>query len=145
MILKIKKMSPLAQIPEYKTHGASGMDLHACFDEPTCRKEIFSGGRIKIQTGIAIELPEGYEAQVRPRSGLAANEGVFACFGTVDNDYRGELAVTLFNCSFKQSFINHGDRIAQLVIVPVFRVETQVVDELSTTERGSNGYGSTGR
>ena len=119
----------------------SGLDLRARTDT---RLLIWGGETKVIPVGIAIELPSGYEAQIRPRSGLS-KQGVIAIFGTVDNSYRGEIKVTLINTSSKTIEIKPYERIAQLVIAPVTIPEIQYVDELNETERGDNGHGSTGR
>lgn len=143
MKLKIKKTRPDAIIPTRKKPGDSGLDLHAMIDNGY--EWILPGERLRIMTGIAIELPEGHEAHVRSRSGLTS-EGIVACggLGTVDNGYRGEIGVTLFNHSFDRFRVRHGDRVAQLVICPVALPEVVEVEELSETERGADGFGSTG-
>jgi dUTP pyrophosphatase len=119
----------------------SGLDLRARITSTLVLQAL--GGAV-IRTGIAIELPKGYEAQIRPRSGLS-KQGVIAIFGTVDNSYRGEVKVTLINSSSKTIEIKPNERIAQLVVAPVIIPEIEYVDELSKTERGVNGHGSTGR
>ena len=144
-LLKIKRLHPNAIIPQYQTDGASGLDLHACLPEGHGTWTLLAGGRLLIPTGLAIEVSEGYEAQIRPRSGLAHKSGVMAAFGTIDCDYRGEISANLFNCSFTGYHVKHGERIAQLVIAPVVRATIQQVDELSTTERGSGGFGHSGQ
>lgn len=129
--------------PEYKTSGAVGMDI--CSAENIVLAG--SGGRATVRTGYEIELPEGFEGQVRSRSGLAAKNGiaVLNAPGSIDTDYRGEIKVILVNHSNAPFEIKKGDRIAQLVIAPVTRVTVLVVqDDLSETERGSGGFGSTG-
>jgi dUTP pyrophosphatase len=154
MKLRIKKTNPRAILPTRAKPGDSGLDLYACL--PTQGYIILlPGDRQRLWTGIAIELPvgsvddqmagRGWEAQVRSRSGLT-NLGIVACggLGTVDNGYRGEIGVTLFNHSGREYRINHGDRIAQLVVAPVVYPEVIEVDELSETERGAGGFGSTG-
>lgn len=144
-VLKVKRLHENAMIPAYHSAGASGLDLHACLPEGHGKWSLIAGGRLLIPLGLAIEVPEGYEAQIRPRSGLANKNGVAACFGTIDCDYRGEISVNLFNNSFHGYHINHGERIAQLVICPVVRADIQEVTELSSTDRGVNGFGSTGK
>lgn len=131
-------------IPSYETIASAGMDLRANLDEPIILKSL---ERTIIKTGLFIELPIGTEAQVRPRSGLAAKNGITVLNspGTIDADYRGEIGVILANVSKDDFTIEHGDRIAQLVIAKHERAEWEEVDELSTTERGSGGFGSTGR
>jgi dUTP pyrophosphatase len=120
------------------------MDLRAAL--PGGAHEIVPGAREAIPTGIAIVLPEGYEAQVRPRSGLAARHGI-TCLnspGTIDSDYRGEITVILVNLGSEPFVVAHGDRIAQLVVAPVTRAQWQVLDQLPDTPRGSGGFGSSG-
>ena len=143
MNLKVKKLRPEAKLPRRATTGATGFDLHSCIDD---------GGSIQLNptpkligTGIAIEVPPGYDAQIRPRSGLSA-KGVGVTLGTVDSDYRGEVMVTMYMLMTGSSFeIKHGDRIAQLVIHKLANVKVIETTELSTTERGTGGHGSTGR
>ncbi len=142
MELRIKKTQPNAKIPVRAKAGDSGLDLYAFIPEGSAYIE--AGSRERINTGIAIELPEGYEGQVRPRSGLAHERGVQTAFGTIDNGYRGEIWVNLFNHSFRAHTVRHGERIAQLVICPVAYPEVIEVEELSETERGADGFGSTG-
>ena len=142
MELRIKKLHPDAIIPRRAKPGDSGLDLHAILSGGPLYLQ--AGGRERVSTGIAIELPEGFEAQVRPRSGLAHSFGIQTAFGTVDNGYRGELWVNLFNHSFSGHTVRHGDRIAQLVICPVAYPELVEVEELTETERGADGFGSTG-
>jgi dUTP pyrophosphatase len=143
MQMNIKKTHPEAIIPTRQKPGDSGLDLHALLPDGTAF--IRPGERRKVRTGIAIELPLGYEGQVRPRSGLADKSGVQTCFGTIDNGYRGEVMVNLFNLSFEGMKISHGDRIAQLVVASVAYPEPiEVTEELPPTERGTGGFGSTG-
>ena len=141
--LRVRRLRPEAQVPRRASAGSSGLDLVACLPERGAIE--LSPDPTRIPTGIAIELPFGYDAQVRPRSGLAA-QGVMVAFGTVDADYRGELLVTMYVYGSRPSFmIHHGDRIAQLVIARLAPVEIVETDELSRTERGAGGFGSTGR
>ncbi len=131
-------------LPAYATPGAAGMDLKANISEPVSLQPL---ERQLIPTGIFIELPEGYEAQVRPRSGLALKQGI-TCLnspGTVDADYRGELKVILINLSNTEQVINPGDRIAQMVVGAVEKVLWEPVKELNTTLRNEGGFGHTGR
>jgi len=130
-------------LPAYATEGAAGMDLHAAIPESV---ELLPGGRHLVPAGIAIELPPGYEAQVRPRSGLAANHGVTVLNtpGTVDSDYRGEIKVILINLGSDTFTVTRGMRIAQLVIARHERVALTEVESLSDTARGAGGHGSTG-
>lgn len=141
MKLKFKLLNEDATLPCYKHEGDSGMDVFSTkHDYIPCRRNVLVG------TGIAAEIPEGYELQVRPRSGLT-KRGVLAAFGTVDAGYRGEIMVNLFNLNFYEDYlVQPGDRIAQLVLAPVTRAEIEQVEELDTnTERGTDGFGSTGR
>ena len=130
-----------AVLPEYQTAGSSGMDLRS-----TCPIELAPMERRLVPTGVRIELPEGYEGQVRPRSGLALKKGVtiLNAPGTIDSDYRGEIGVILINLSSEPVKLDQGERIAQLVIVPVTHVRLEQVEELGETERGEGGFGSTG-
>ena len=139
-IVKVKKLNDLAVIPTYADSGASGFDLYS-----TQYKSIRAGGSAILSTGIAFEIPEGYEIQIRGRSGLAFNEGVIAHFGTIDASYRGEIKVKLFNLGYRPIGIEIGDRIAQGVLAPVERAMFIQDSNLSETERGVNGFGSTGQ
>ena len=132
------------QLPTYATEQSAGMDLTAALEEAI---EIGPGERMLIPTGLTIELPEGYEAQVRPRSGLALKHGVTVLNspGTVDADYRGEIGVILANLGQQEFTVERGMRIAQMVIAKHATVEWEIADELSETERGSGGFGSTGK
>lgn len=129
--------------PNYETEGAAGMDLRANIKETITLKPL---ERAIVKTGLFISLPIGYEAQVRPRSGLAAKKGITVLNspGTVDADYRGEIGVILVNLSNEEFIINDGERIAQLIIAKHERINWQEVDILRETERGSGGFGSTG-
>jgi len=134
----------LNPLPSYATPGAAGMDLRANIEEPVVLKSL---ERAMIPTGLFIELPVGYEAQVRPRSGLAIKHGI-TCLntpGTIDADYRGEIKVILINLSTEDQTIEPGDRIAQMVVQQVDRVEWLLVHELEETERGAGGFGHTGK
>ena len=136
-----KSLNPL---PSYATAGSAGMDLRADIQEPVVLKSL---ERAMIPTGLFIELPLGYEAQVRPRSGLAAKHGI-TCLntpGTIDADYRGEIKVILINLSTEDQTIQPGERIAQVVVQQVNRVEWLLVQELEETERGTGGFGHTGK
>jgi dUTP pyrophosphatase len=132
-------------LPAYETHGAAGMDLRAAVaeDAPITLRP---GGRTMAPTGLCIALPQGFEAQVRPRSGLAAKAGV-TCLntpGTIDSDYRGEVKVILINLGPEDFIIRRGDRIAQMVIAPVVQAQWAEVESLDETVRGAGGFGSTG-
>lgn len=130
-------------LPAYATEGASGMDIRAFLEEPM---ELSPLQRVLVPTGLFIELPAGYEAQVRPRSGLAIKQGI-TCLntpGTIDADYRGEIKIILINLSADTQVIQPGDRIAQMVIQRVEKADWAEVDELNTTERNQGGFGHTG-
>ena len=144
MILKIFRMEHNKSVPEYKTEGAAGMDLCAAIEEPITLQPL---ERKLIPTGLKIELEHGYEAQIRPRSGLSIKHGIslINCVGTVDEDYRGEVCVGLVNVSNEPYTIEPQERIAQMVIAKYEQAEIQVVTELSDTERGAGGFGSTGK
>ncbi|HRH58916.1 MAG TPA: dUTP diphosphatase [Chitinophagales bacterium] len=130
-------------LPEYETTGSAGVDLRAQLQEPVMLKPL---QRALIPTGLYIELPEGYEAQVRPRSGLALKKGVTVLNspGTIDSDYRGEIKVIMINLSNETTVINTGERIAQLIVAKFEKVQFKEVDELNETERGEGGFGHTG-
>ena len=142
--LKFKKLDENVNIPCYQTEGAAGMDLCAFLKEPVTLKSL---ERKLIPTGLKMELPHGYEAQVRPRSGMSIKHGITLvnCIGTIDEDYRGELCVPVINLSTEEFTINNGDRIAQMVIAAVTKADIEVVTELSETVRGEGGFGHTGR
>ena len=131
------------QLPAYETELSAGMDVRAELDRPIV---LDPGSRDLIPTGLYMEIPAGYEVQVRPRSGLAYKRGltILNAPGTIDADYRGELGVLLVNTSSEAQTIEPGERIAQLVISPVYRIEWLEVDELGKTDRGGGGFGSTG-
>ena len=130
-------------LPEYETTGSAGVDLRAQLQEPVMLKPL---QRALIPTGLYIELPDGYEAQVRPRSGLALKKGVTVLNspGTIDSDYRGEIKVIMINLSNETTVINTGERIAQLIVSKFEKVIFKEVDELNETERGEGGFGHTG-
>jgi len=140
----IKKTNKEVIIPKYKTVGSSGVDLSAFLDKEVVIKPNSSD---LIPTGLQVAIPEEFEIQIRPRSGLAAKEsiGVLNSPGTIDSDYRGELKIILFNHSNKDFIINNGDRIAQMVLVPILKMEFEEVDSLPDTVRGQGGFGSTGK
>lgn len=142
--VRIKKLRPDAVVPRYMTAGAAGLDLAAALDAPVV---IEPGARVAISTGLAMAIPAGFEGQVRPRSGLAKNHGITLVNapGTIDSDYSGPITVLLINHGREPVTIQHGHRIAQLVIAPVVQAELEEVDELEATERGAGGFGSTGR
>ena len=140
----IKKLNPSVKLPSYKTIGASGMDLMAFIKEPI---DLEPGKSCLIPTGLSIEFPKDYEIQIRPRSGLAAknNITVLNTPGTIDSDYRGELKVILFNHGSEKFMINNNDRIAQMVLAPVIKMELEETSELPESIRGEGGFGSTGK
>ena len=142
--VQIKKLDPHVEIPEYKTSGSSGVDLKAFIKNKVIIKPFKS---IIIPTGLSIAVPENCEAQIRPRSGLAANSNISVLNtpGTIDSDYRGEIKVIIYNHSNKEFFVNNGDRIAQMILMPVFKFKFEEVDILSKTVRGTGGFGSTGK
>ena len=144
MILKILRLPHNKFVPEYKTEGAAGMDLCAAISEPVTLKPL---ERYLVPTGLKIELEHGYEAQIRPRSGLSIKHGIslINCVGTVDEDYRGEVCVGLVNLSNDEYTIQPDERIAQMVIAKVEQAKIEVVTELSDTARGEGGFGSTGK
>ena len=132
------------ELPVYATEGSAGMDLRANLDQPITLQSL---ERTLIPTGLFIELPDGYEAQIRPRSGLAIKQGI-TCLntpGTIDSDYRGELKVILINLSKEPQVLSHGDRIAQMVISSVDKANLILVDEINSTQRGEGGFGHTGK
>lgn len=141
--VNIKNHSPF-ELPAYATTGAAGMDIRANLEAPL---ELQSLQRTLVPTGLFIELPQGYEAQIRPRSGLAIKQGI-TCLntpGTIDADYRGEIKVILINLSQELQVIHPGDRIAQMVVQQVEQVRWNLVENLSTTERDAGGFGHTGK
>ncbi len=140
----IKKLDPAVKLPEYKTHGASGMDLRAFISEAINIKPKTS---FVVPTGLSIAFSEDYEVQIRPRSGLAAknNISVLNTPGTIDSDYRGEIKVIIFNHGNNDFLINSGDRIAQMILAPVVKIELEETMDLPATIRGTSGFGSTGK
>ncbi len=142
VLIKIKNQSD-NNIPHYATPGSSGMDLRANLQSPLTLLPL---QREMVPTGLFIELPDGFEAQVRPRSGLANKKGI-TCLnspGTVDSDYRGEIKVILINLSNEEQIVLHGDRIAQMIISKVERVKWELVQHLNESQRGEGGFGHTG-
>lgn len=144
MMLHVKRTNPYAILPRYATAGAAGMDLSACLDEPVT---LDPGGRALISTGLAVSIPPLHVGLVFARSGLAVKQGVTLSngVGVIDSDYRGELRVGLVNLGSEPCTIQHGERIAQLAVMPVARAQAVEVEELDDTPRGSGGFGSTGR
>ncbi len=143
-VRRVRRREDLLPLPAYESDGAAGLDLRADVDEPIV---LGVGERALIPTGLVVELPDGYEAQVRPRSGLAVRHGVTLLNspGTIDSDYRGEIKVVMVNLGGEKMSVERGDRIAQMVVAPVVRVRLQEAEELSETRRGEGGFGHTGR
>lgn len=143
-ILKIKLLTENAVVPTVGSKNAAGLDLYAYIEEGDIIVEPFT--TVKINTGIAVEIPDGYFGGVYARSGLATKQGLRPsnCVGVIDSDYRGEVMVALYNDSDKPRAVVNGDRIAQLIIQPYLNAEIDIVDELSETDRGNGGFGSTG-
>ena len=142
-ILRFKRLDPRAVVPAYQSEQAAGLDLHAVLDES---REISAGGVVLVPCGFAMAIPPGWEAQVRPRSGLATKHGISMpnAPGTIDSDYRGEVQVPLINLGGSSFRIEPGMRIAQMVIAPVARARIVEVEDLDATARGGGGFGSTG-
>ena len=140
----VKRLNSKVKLPEYKTSGSSGMDLMASIDSPI---KITPNTLKLIPTGLSIAVPDDLEIQIRPRSGLAAksNIGVLNTPGTIDSDYRGELKIILFNHGNKDFIVNNNDRVAQMVLMPILKMELEEVDQLPESIRGSGGFGSTGK
>jgi dUTP pyrophosphatase len=139
--IQVKRLRPGARLPHRATEGATGFDLYACVDG-----ELVVGQEpVRVPSGVAIEAPHGYDVQIRPRSGLSA-QGVMVTYGTIDADYRGELLVTMYTLGHREPFVvKDGDRIAQLVVSRFEPVNLVEAEDLSATERGAGGHGSTGR
>ena len=140
----VKKLSPTVQLPTYKTNGASGMDLMAFVEKPINLKP---GKSCLVPTGLSVAFPKEYEIQIRPRSGLAAknNISVLNTPGTIDSDYRGELKIILYNHSKVNFTINNNDRVAQMILTPIIKMELEESDKLPDSIRGEGGFGSTGK
>ena len=140
----VKKLDPKVQLPSYKTKGSSGMDLMAFIKDPI---KIVPNTSALISTGISVAIPNDVEIQIRPRSGLAAKSSISVLNtpGTIDSDYRGELKIILFNHSKEEFVVRNNDRIAQMVLMPVLKIDFEEVDNLPDTLRGSGGFGSTGK
>jgi len=139
----IKRLSKEVSLPKYETSGSSGMDLAANIDD---KITIDSGKTVIIPTGLSLSIPKGFEVQIRPRSGLAAKQKITVLNtpGTIDADYRGEIKVILINLGKDSFIVERGLRIAQMVVCPVVQAQLKEVDDLSETERGKGGFGSTG-
>ncbi len=140
----IKKLDPEVLLPKYKTSGASGMDLMAFINNPIT---LAPNSSCLVPTGLSVAFSEEYELQIRPRSGLAAknNITVLNTPGTIDSDYRGEIKIILFNHGNKDFLINNEDRIAQMILTPIIKIQFEEVDDLPDTVRGDGGFGSTGK
>ena len=140
----IKKLDPTVKLPEYKTTGASGMDLTAFIEKPINVKSKMSS---LVTTGLSVAFQENHEIQIRPRSGLAAknNITVLNTPGTIDSDYRGEIKIIIYNHGDDDFTINNGDRIAQMVLSPIIKMNLEEVKDLPKTIRGEGGFGSTGK
>jgi dUTP pyrophosphatase len=143
VVVRFRRLRAGAVVPAYMTAGAAGMDLSSAEDGPVT---IAAGERAAVATGLALELPDGFEGQVRPRSGLARKHGITLTNapGTIDSDYRGEVTVLLVNLGREAHTISPGDRIAQLIIAPVTRATLVEVTDLTDTKRGAGGFGHTG-
>jgi dUTP pyrophosphatase len=141
--VRVNKVRAEAILPKYMSPGAAGCDITACVETPM---KIEPGKRAAIPTGLAFEIPEGYEIQVRPRSGMAFKQGltVVNAPGTIDSDFRGEVMILVVNLGDSSVEVKPGDRVAQLVLQQVQQIEWQEVGDLSSTERGAGGFGSTG-
>ena len=140
----IKKLNPDVELPVYKTSGASGVDLMAFIEEPI---KIAPNSTYLVPTGLSMAFSEGYEVQIRPRSGLAVKNSITVLNtpGTIDSDYRGEIKIILFNHGKEEFLINNKDRIAQMILCPVIKMEFEETDDLPSTIRGKGGFGSTGK
>lgn len=148
-LLRDEGADPAVPLPGYETPGAAGADLRANLAEPDREEGLVlePGGRALVPTGLRLEIPQGYELQIRPRSGLALKHGITLLNtpGTIDSDYRGPLGIILANLGDVAYRVRHGDRIAQMVVAPVVQARFEVVTGLSETTRGAGGFGSTGR
>ena len=140
----IKKLNPNVELPVYKTNGASGMDLMAFIEEPI---NILPNSSHLVPTGLSMAFSEDYEVQIRPRSGLAAKNSITVLNtpGTIDSDYRGEIKIILFNHGKENFLINNQDRVAQMILTPVVKMELEEADSLPDSLRGEDGFGSTGK
>ena len=140
----VKKLNHSVQLPSYKTQGASGMDLMAHTEKPI---NLEPGKSCLVPTGLSVAFPKEYEIQIRPRSGLAAksNISVLNTPGTIDSDYRGEIKIILFNHGNENFIINNNDRVAQMILTPILKMELEETNELPDSIRGEGGFGSTGK
>lgn len=144
MVVRVKKLSERAQLPQRETPGAAGADLRALLDEPLT---IFPGKTVMLPTGLAFEIPEGFVGLIFARSSLGSKRGLAPAnkVGVIDSDYRGEVKVVLHNHSSEPQIVEPGERVAQLAIVPFLAADYEEAPELSDTQRGAGGFGSTGR
>ena len=140
----VKKLSPRVKIPTYKTSGASGMDLMAFLEKPV---KIAPKTSYLVPTGLSLSFPKEYEIQIRPRSGLAAKKSISVLNtpGTIDSDYRGEIKIILFNHGNEEFTVNNNDRVAQMILVPVVKMDLEETNDLPNSLRGKDGFGSTGK
>ena len=140
----IKKLNPNVELPVYKTSGASGVDLMAFIEEPI---KVLANSSYLVPTGLSVAFSEDYEIQIRPRSGLAAKNSISVLNtpGTIDSDYRGEIKIIIFNHGKEDFVINNKDRVAQMILTPVVKMEFEEIDNLPATLRGEGGFGSTGK
>lgn len=140
----VKKLNPDVQIPTYKTAGASGMDLMAFINQPI---KLAPNSSCLVPTGLSVAFSEDYEIQIRPRSGLAVKNSITVLNtpGTIDSDYRGEIKIILFNHGSKEFIINNNDRVAQMILTPVIKINLEETNNLPSTLRGKGGFGSTGK
>lgn len=144
-LLKLDHFDESLSLPAYETLWAAGADIRACLGSGETLT-IRPGERVLIPTGLAMEIPQGYEVQIRPRSGLSFKTGLMVVNspGTIDCDYRGELKIILGNLGLKDEVIKHGERVAQMLVAPVIQAKFEVVEKLTETQRGAGGFGSTG-
>ena len=140
----IKKLDPSIELPSYKSNGASGVDLMAFIDSPI---KLSPNKSCFVPTGLSVAFSKEYEIQIRPRSGLAARQNITVLNtpGTIDSDYRGEIKIILFNHGNEEFIINNKDRIAQMILIPVMKIDFEETDNLPKTTRGEGGFGSTGK
>ena len=142
-LVRVKKLDPAAQLPHYGTDGSAGADLYACLKATVTVKP---GETVKVPTGLSLEIPEGCVGLIYARSGLALKQGLAPAnkVGVIDSDYRGEVIIALYNHSAEERIVEHGDRIAQMVITPYVKAAFEAAEELEETGRGKGGFGSTG-
>ena len=141
--LKVKRLHPLVGLPAYASGGAACLDIRV-FQPNTVSPVIYPGETVSLPTGLAFEVPDGYELQVRPRSGFSLHSGLQVILGTIDSDYRGEVRVLITNTSAEEAYVRHNERIAQIIVKQVPKVEVVEVNDLTETARHDGGFGSTG-